>query len=75
MSKALTRVEHHVHPDEGSSESNDVVPRDEKSKTCEESGANRTGRFSEAQFAPPSPLGLIVPSRGAKSSHNSRAGA
>lgn len=54
---------------------NNVVPRDEKSKTCEESGANRTGRFSEARFAPPSPLGLIVPSRGAKSSHKSRAGA
>lgn len=54
---------------------NDVVPRDEKSKTCEESGANRIGRFSEARFAPPSPLGLIVPSRGAKSSHKSRAGA
>lgn len=30
---------------------------------------------SEARFAPPSPLGLIVPSRGAKSSHKSRAGA
>ena len=29
MSKALTRVKHHVHPNEGSSESSDVVPRDE----------------------------------------------
>lgn len=73
--KALTRVKHHVHPNEDPFGSNDVVPRDEKSKTCEESGANRIGRFSEARFAPPSPLGLIVPSRGAKSSHKSRAGA
>lgn len=73
--KALTRVKHHVHPNEDPFGSNNVVPRDEKSKTCEESGANRTGRFSEARFAPPSPLGLIVPSRGAKSSHKSRAGA
>lgn len=31
--------------------------------------------FSEARFAPPSPLGLIVPFRGAKSSHKSRADA
>lgn len=73
--KALTRVKHHVHPNEDPFGSNNVVPRDEKSKTCEESGANRTGRFSEARFAPPSPLGLIVPSRGAKPSHKSRAGA
>ena len=29
--------------------------------------------FSEARFAPPSPLGLVLPSGGAKSSHNSRA--
>lgn len=61
--KALTRVKHHVHPNEDPFGSNNVVPRDEKSKTCEESGANRIGRFSEARFAPPSPLGLIVPSR------------
>ena len=29
--------------------------------------------FFEARFAPPSPLGLVLPSGGAKSSHNSRA--
>ena len=29
MSKALTRVKHHVYPNEDSSESSDVVPRDE----------------------------------------------
>ena len=28
----MTRVKHHVHPGEGSSESNDVVPRDEGSR-------------------------------------------
>lgn len=53
--KALTRVKHHVHPDEGPSEPNDVVPRDEKSKTYEESGANRTGRFFRGAVCSPIP--------------------
>lgn len=35
--------------------SNDVVPRDEKSKTCEESGANRTGRFFRGAVCSPIP--------------------
>ena len=48
----MTRVKHHVYPNEDSSESSDVVPRDEKSKTCEESGANRTGRFPRRGLLP-----------------------
>ena len=53
--KALTRVKHHVHPDEDPSGPNDVVPRDEKSKTYEESGANRTGRFFRGTVCSPIP--------------------
>ena len=34
---------------------------------------SRPAGFSEARFAPPSPRGLVLPSGGANSSHNSRA--
>ena len=53
--KALMRVEHHVHPNEDPFGSNNVVPRDEKSKTYEESGANRTGRFFRGAVCSPIP--------------------
>ena len=72
--KALTRVKHHVHPNEDLSGPTTWCLR-RKIKDLRGVRRQQDGRFSEARFAPPSPLGLIVPSRGAKSSHKSRAGA